>query len=170
ASPWRGGPEPVAPETLAARGEQVRLLFFRAGGERFALDVTYVREILAAREVTPVPFVPDTVAGIVNHRGTIFTLIRFARLAGLAADEPGGIALLRLPEMSVGLLVERIEGIERVPGLLLAAGLPEGAPPPAAPFVRRAADAQGRFVHAVDADVLIDTIYQLPGLVRAGEA
>jgi chemotaxis signal transduction protein len=161
----------VAPEeALAAAGDEVRLLFFRAGGERFALDVAYVREILPAREVTPVPLVPDTVAGIVNHRGAIFTLVRFARLAGLVADEPGGIVLLRVPEMAVGLTVGQIEGIEPVPVRRIAGGIPAGAPPPAAPFVRRAADGQGRFVHAVDADVLIDTIYQLPGRVRAGEA
>ena len=160
----------AAGETLAAGGEQLRLLFFRAGGERFALDVAYVREILAPRAVTPVPFVPDTVAGIVNHRGAIFTLVRFSRLAGLGADEPGGIVLLRVPEMAVGLVVESIEAIERVPGRLVAAGVPEGVPAPAAAFVQRAADAQGGFVHAVDADVLIDTIYQLPGLARAAEA
>lgn len=155
---------------LAATGEQARLLFFLAGGERFALDVTYVREILPPGEVTPVPFVPDTVAGIVNHRGTIFTLVRFARLAGLGADEPGAVVLLRLPEMAVGLVVAGIEGIERVSGRLVAAALPEGTAAPVAAFVRRAADAEGRLVHAVDADVLIDTIYQLPGLARAGEA
>jgi chemotaxis signal transduction protein len=78
--------------------------------------------------------------------------------------------LLRLPEMAVGLIVAAIEGIERASGRLIAADLPEGAAAPVAAFVRRAADAQGRLVHAVDADVLIDTIYQLPGLARAGEA
>jgi chemotaxis signal transduction protein len=120
--------------------------------------------------VTPVPFVPDSVAGIVNHRGAIYTLIRFARLAGLGADAPSRIVLLRLPEMAVGVLVDRVEGIELVPGRLLAGGLSGGAPPPEARFLRPAADAQGRFVHAIDADVLIDAIYQLPELARAGEA
>jgi len=160
----------VAPaEAPAAVDEQVRLLLFRAGGVRFALDVAYVREIVPPREATPVPFVPDTVAGIVNHRGAVFTLVRFARLAGLGADEAGGIVLLRLPDMAVGLIVGEIEGIELVPGRLVAGGFP-GAPTPPAPFLRPASDAPGRLVHAVDADVLIDTIYQLPGLGRAGEA
>ena len=159
------GPGAVPP----AAGEQVRLLLFRSGGERFALDVAYVREILPLCEVTPVPFVPDSVAGIVNHRGAIYTLFRFARLAGLGADAPSRIVLLRLPEMAVGVLVDRVEGIELVPGRLFAVGLSEGATPPAARFLRRAADAQGRFLHAIDADVLIDTIYQLPDLARAGE-
>jgi len=144
------------------------MLLFTSGGERFALDVAYVREILPGQETTPVPFVPPSVAGIINHRGTIYTLIRFARLAGLDEDRAnGGVVLLRLPEMAVGLTVEAIEGIERVPVRLLAA--PEGAAPPEVPFLRRASDRGGRLVHAIDADVLVDTIYQLPELARSGE-
>lgn len=154
---------------VPAAGEQVRLLFFRSGGERFVLDVAYVREILPRQEVTPVPFVPESVAGIINHRGAIYTLVRFSRLAGLGADRQQSIVLLRLPEMSVGITVDEIEGIETLPGRLLAGGpdVPRGLAD--APFLRRAFDARGHLVHAVDADVLIDTIYQLPDLARPGE-
>jgi len=146
----------------------VRLLFFRSAGERFALDVGFVREIIPLPETTPVPFVPDSVAGIINHRGTIYTLISFARLAGLGADRPATVVLLRLPEMAVGLTVEQVEGIERVPGGLSATA--EGAEAPTVPFLRRASDASRRLVHAIDAEMLIDTVYQLPELARAGEA
>ena len=143
------------------------MLFFRSAGERFALDVTYVREIIPQQVVTPVPFVPPTVAGIINHRGAIYTLIRFARLAGLGQDHEGAIVLLRLPEMAVGVAVETVEGIERVPGRLLHAST-EGADPPTVPFLRRASDPSGRLVHAIDAELLVDAIYRLPELARAG--
>ncbi len=150
-------------------GEELRLLFFRSAGERFALEVSYVREIIPQPEVTPVPFVPDTVAGIINHRGTIYTLIRFARLARLGKDITGSVVLLRLPEMAVGIAVEAVEGIERVPGRLLHEAT-EGAQPPTVPFLRRASYPSGRLVHAIDAEVLIDTIYQLPELAHAADA
>lgn len=151
----------------AGSGEELRLLHFRSAGERFTLDVSFVREIVPLPEVTPVPFVPDTVAGIINHRGTIYTLISFAHLAGLGADRPETVVLLRLPEMAVGLAVAAVEGIERVAG-----GLPAttgGGEPPTVPFLRRSGDASGRLVHAIDAEILIDTVYQLPDLARAGE-
>jgi chemotaxis signal transduction protein len=151
---------------------EVRLLFFSSAGERFALDVAYVREIIPQQPVTPVPFVPATVAGIINHRGTIYTLIRFARLAGLGGpgrDREGAVALLRLPEMAVGIAVEAIEGIERVPGSLLRT-VTDGADPPTVPFLRRASDPSGRLVHAIDAEKLVDTIYRLPELARSGES
>jgi chemotaxis signal transduction protein len=153
----------------AAPGDEVRLLFFRSAGERFALDVAYVREIVPQQPVTPVPFVPPTVAGIINHRGTIYTLIRFARLAGLGRDQEGTVALLRLPEMAVGIAIEAVEGIERVPGRLLNTAS-QGAQPPTVPFLRRARDPSGRLVHLIDAEMLVDTIYRLPELAHAGES
>lgn len=152
----------------AGSGDELRLLFFRSAGERFALDVAYVREIIPQQVVTPVPFVPATVAGIINHRGMIYTLIRFAHLAGLGTEHEGSVVLLRLQEMAVGLTVETIEGIERVPGRLLHSTT-AGAQPPTVSFLRRASDPSGRLVHAVDAEMLVDTIYRLPELARAGE-
>jgi purine-binding chemotaxis protein CheW len=161
---------PATREPRAAAGaEEVRLLFYRSGGERFALDVAFVREILPAHEVTPVPFVPESVAGIINHRGMIYTLVRFCALAGLGrGDGERQVVLLRIPEMAVGLAVEGIEGIEVVPARFLGFG-PGEETVGAAAFLRRAADPRGRLVHAVDAERLIDTIYQLPDLQRAGE-
>lgn len=148
--------------------DEMRLLFFRSAGERFALDVAYVREIIPQQTVTPVPFVPPTVAGIINHRGIIYTLIRFSRLAGLGKGDEGTVALLRLPEMAVGIAVESVEGIERVPGHLVQTTT-EGAQPPTVAFLRRARDPSGRLVHAIDAELLVDIIYRLPDLARAGE-
>jgi len=152
----------------AGPGDELRLLYFRSAGERFALDVAYVREIIPPQVITPVPFVPPTVAGIINHRGAIYTLIRFARLAGLGNDHDGAIALLRLPEMAVGIAVEAVEGIELVPGRHLHPTA-EGAQPPTVHFLRRARDLSGRLVHLIDAELLVDTIYRLPELAHAGE-
>ena len=152
----------------AGTGEQLRLLTFVCAGERFTIDVAFVREIVPMPEVTPVPFVPDTVSGIINHRGTIYTLISFARLAGLGADRPATVVLLRLPEMAIGLAVAAVEGIgSAADGAFAAAG---GVEPPTVPFLRRSSDATGHLVHAIDAELLIDTIYQLPELARTGEA
>jgi len=155
------------PQVTPVPAEQLRLLFFRSAGERFAIDVAFVREIVPLPEVTPVPFVPDSVAGIINHRGTICTLLRFARLAGLGADRPATVVLLRLPEMAVGIAVEAVEGIELV-ATRLRREPAEPLQPPIVPFLRRASDPSGRLVHEIDAERLIDTIYQLPELARAG--
>ena len=151
-------------------GQEARLLFFHSAGERFSLEVDCVREIVPQQEVTPVPFVPATVSGIINHRGAIYTLISFARLAGLGEDRAGTVVLLRLPDMAVALAVEGIEGIERIAGgLAPAPATAEGSLPPTAPFLRRARDAAGRPVLAVDAEQLAGTICRIPEQARAGE-
>jgi purine-binding chemotaxis protein CheW len=155
--------------TAAGVGEEVRLLFFRSGGERFAVDVACVREILPVQPATPVPFVPEAVAGIINHRGTIYTLVRFSRLAHLPEDRAAGIVLLRLPEMAIGICVEQVDGIERLPAALLAAGAALEELPDA-PFLRRFIDREGRLIHAVDAGKFTDTLHRLPGLGQAPES
>jgi purine-binding chemotaxis protein CheW len=148
--------------------QEARLLFFRSAGERFSLDVDYVQEIVPQQEVTPVPFVPAAVAGIINHRGAIFTLISFARLAGLGEDDGGTVVLLRLPDMAVGLAVEAVEGIERIGGGLVPVTT-EAAQPPTARFLHRARDASGRMVHAIDAERLVETIGRIQEEPRAAE-
>jgi chemotaxis signal transduction protein len=148
---------------LPARG--MRRLLFRSGGERFSLDVESVLEIAPPQEVTPVPLVPDSVAGIINHRGTIVTVIRFARLGGLGEDRPGAIVLLRLPEMAVGLAVESVEGIDQTAGVLAAAA----GQPPAASFLRRARDPSGRTLQVIDPQLLAEAICRIPEPARATE-
>jgi purine-binding chemotaxis protein CheW len=157
------------PRVAPGAVEQARLLLFRSAGRRFSLDVSHVREILPRPEVTPVPFVPASVAGIINHRGTIFTLISFARLAGLGEDRPGAVVLLRLPEMAVGLEVEAIEGIERVPAVRAPAAA-EGARPRTVPFLGAARDTAGRPAQPIDPEALIETIGGIADPARAGEA
>ncbi len=154
-------------EAAAAGGEEVRLLTFTCGGERFALDVAFVREVLPAASVatTPVPLVPEEVAGVVNHRGAIFTVVRFALLAGVEERPAEALVLLRAADLAVGVAVDAIEGIGSVPARLLpqpGEGVPGGAA-----LARRATDPAGRLLHAVDAERLIDVICQLGEPARA---
>jgi purine-binding chemotaxis protein CheW len=51
------------------------LLVLRCGRLQLALEVEYVREIITLDNLTRVPGVPEFVAGVVNARGKILTLI-----------------------------------------------------------------------------------------------
>jgi chemotaxis signal transduction protein len=109
------------------------------------------------------------VAGIINHRGAIFTLIDFARLSGLGQDRAGAVVLLRLPDMAVGLAVASVEGLERIDGGPKPPA-PAGDRVPLASFLRRARDSAGRPVLAIDADQLADAISRIPERARPGES
>src|SRR5881628_333851 len=53
----------------------VRLLLFRVGGVTWAAEATMVREILPRLEPTRIPGAPRAVAGLVNVRGTLVTVV-----------------------------------------------------------------------------------------------
>jgi purine-binding chemotaxis protein CheW len=74
-------------------GEQVDLLLVRLGREVYGLDAQYVSVIRPVEQITRVPRVPDWVAGVVNIRGRILSVIDLRRFFGLPAavgDGRGG--------------------------------------------------------------------------------
>ncbi len=70
----------------------VRLLLFRVGGLVCAAEAERVREILPRLEPTRIPGAPPVVAGVVNVRGTLVTVVEGWR--ALRQPEPsadGGV-------------------------------------------------------------------------------
>ncbi len=73
----------------------VRLLLFRVGRLLCAAEAERVREILPRLEPTRIPGAPPVVAGVVNVRGTLVTLVegwRALRQPDPSADGAGGVA------------------------------------------------------------------------------
>ncbi len=148
--------------------EQERHLFFRCRGEAFAVSIASVLEVVVDAHLTPVPLAPPEVLGVVNHRGKIFTVVDFSRLARLGQETDGArqAVFLERPDMSVGIAVEAIEGISWVPRRLLeAAGSPGAAG--RQPFLRGLLDFEGKVAAVVEAEKLADTIARLPEIPGA---
>ncbi len=75
----------------------VRLLVFRVGSLACAADVESVREILPRLAVTRIPGAPPVVAGLVNVRGQIVTVVEGWRALHQAApqeSDAGGTTML----------------------------------------------------------------------------
>ena len=71
----------------------VRLLLFRVGGLVCAAEAERVREILPRLEPTRIPGAPPVVAGVVNVRGTLVTVVegwRALKQPEPSADGEGG--------------------------------------------------------------------------------
>ncbi len=60
-----------------------KLLHFPAGARWFAVPVAGISEIREAGPVTPVPGAPPAIAGIIEMRGRIVTLMDLAEIFGL---------------------------------------------------------------------------------------
>ena len=67
---------------------QARLLVFRVGTLACAAEVDQVREILPRLPTTRIPGAPPVVAGLVNVRGTLVTVVEGWRALGLPPPPP----------------------------------------------------------------------------------
>ena len=65
-----------------------RLLVFRVGNLACAAEVDLVREILPRLPTTRIPGAPPVVAGLVNVRGTLVTVVEGWRALGQTAPSP----------------------------------------------------------------------------------
>jgi chemotaxis signal transduction protein len=93
------------------------------GGERFAVELRWVREIFPMGPITPVPTAPFVIAGAVNFRGAIMPVLRTAailRAAGVKLDEGLGkkgpragdtCVLLDVDGTRAALAVDRIDEV-----------------------------------------------------------
>jgi purine-binding chemotaxis protein CheW len=68
----------------------VRLLLFRVGSLVCAAEAERIREILPWLEPTRIPGAPTVVAGIVNVRGTLVTVVEGWRALRQPPPEPAG--------------------------------------------------------------------------------
>jgi purine-binding chemotaxis protein CheW len=117
--------EPGEGAALADHTE-AEFLLCRLSDECYAIDLTVLRAVQPARGLTPIPCTPAFVAGMLNVRGVVVTVLDLARLLDLA-DTPvpeGAFALLTDcarggGQGQVGLLVHEVLGVRR----LAASGL-----------------------------------------------
>jgi purine-binding chemotaxis protein CheW len=60
----------------------VQALLLPVGADRYAIELTAIREVVLAPTVTPLPGAPATVLGVVNLRGEVVPLLDTAALLG----------------------------------------------------------------------------------------
>ena len=86
-------------------------------GDSYGLETVQVREVLTAREITPLPCTPPWVSGILNVRGRILTVVDLRPVFGLANDGASATSVLIVrgdaPDGSgdVALAVDEVVGV-----------------------------------------------------------
>lgn len=87
------------------------------GGDRFALALAQVAQVLPARPVTPLPGAPPAVLGLIAISGRVVSLIALARALGRGAEVASGeghVVLLRGAGVPVALAVDRVLGVAEI--------------------------------------------------------
>lgn len=124
----------LARDEVAGRGrdEAASMLLLSLGKMRFGVPLEAVREVVPVETVTPVPFSPPCLAGLLNLRGAVVPAVDlnaflglsgglFDRTAGLVCGEDGDLVVLL-----VGAVLDLVShpGAEALPP---PAGLPSSA-------------------------------------------
>lgn len=107
---------PLERDTTPAASLEV--LEFLLGGERYALETRYIREVQPLAGLTPLPGVPPFLLGIVYLRGQILGVVDLRRFFDLEAQGLSNLNRVLVVEhegLEVGLLADEIVGVGQLP-------------------------------------------------------
>jgi purine-binding chemotaxis protein CheW len=100
--------------------EIIDVVEFEIGGTHYALDISLAREIVEMVPITPVPRAATHIAGIINLRGEITTILNLNRLLGLVErdDVTARKIIVLVPEAAngsnTGIIVDDVHSVLRV--------------------------------------------------------
>lgn len=95
-------------------GRSIEVLVCRLGVEEYALELRLLHGVYPAVGLTPVPCTPPFVAGLLNLRGEILTVLDLAAAMGLTGSDLREVLLAETPLVRVGLLVDEVLGVRRI--------------------------------------------------------
>jgi len=108
------------PSELAAQ-RTVEYLLCRLGAEWYALEIARLSAVQTARSLSPLPCALPFIAGLLNVRGTVVTVIDLTRGLHLGDKAHPDDALVLLTDCAagggvgqVGLLVDAVDGVRRL--------------------------------------------------------
>lgn len=105
--------KPVSQQQHELRDQYLR---FRLGAvERYGIPYPYLEELVYVGNLARVPCTPAFVAGVVNHRGELLTILdlkQFFRMPALALGDEARIIVVKHAGMRTGLLVDAVDGNE----------------------------------------------------------
>jgi len=100
-----------------SQADQSRVIVCRVAGERFALPITVVREVVATPPLARVPGAPAAVRGVANLRGSLITVVSGPALFGVTAAGGTDWLLVLAPfDGAVGLEVDEVEDVHAAGG------------------------------------------------------
>jgi len=164
-------PEPIPnPENLFSRYEKEvygkeevsnptrKIVIFGLSGEWYGIDIAFVRSVIPAPAIIPLPYLPEHILGIVHVRGNLFSVTDLRLLFGLPADElreKSRIFLVESSGVATGLLVDGFEEAIEVPLSKIEAPIAT-LPREKGDFVAGQTEWNGKLIALLDIPKLID--------------
>jgi purine-binding chemotaxis protein CheW len=98
--------------------EGMPLVVFSLANETYGIATDYVRDVQPLRQVTPVPCTPSFVVGVINIRGSIYSVIDIRSFFGVSQQEITAatkVIVVDTAELQVGILADDVSGAMSVP-------------------------------------------------------
>ena len=105
----------VMPPAVTTADARSRLLFFVLAGEHLAVDLRWLRGVVAIDACTYVPSAPSHLLGLANLRGTALPVLDAGPALGLPARAAEGrtlVLVVAAGEARVGLAIDAVLGLE----------------------------------------------------------
>jgi purine-binding chemotaxis protein CheW len=153
-------PAPAGTPSIHAAGsrsaDEIQLVVFELGEERYGLDIATVYEIIRHQPITAVPQAPAFVEGVINLRGRIIPVVdlrdRFGMATG-ALTKASRIVVCDAAGTRVGLVVDGVSEVLMVPSDAIES-TPDVAAGPDAGYLRGIAKLGERLIILLDLDGL----------------
>lgn len=108
----------LAKSSDVGASEGVPLVVFSLAKETYGVPTDYVRDVQPLRHVTPVPCTPGFVVGVINIRGSIYSVIDIRSFFGVAAREITNatkVIVVDTEDLQVGIMADDVSGAMSVP-------------------------------------------------------
>lgn len=94
----------------------INFIRFRLGNnEHYGISYQTIQEVIDDLTITKLPYVNECIAGIINYRGALLTILDLNQFFHIPKDDTNlkkYVIVVNIKNISVGLLVDDIEGID----------------------------------------------------------
>lgn len=105
-------------DQVRAIESEIQLIAFRLGQNEYGLEISCVQEIIRVLDITRVPKAPSYIAGVINLRGSVITVINLHKRFGLTSTEiteDSRIIIIKWKDIVAGIMVDAAYEVTRVP-------------------------------------------------------
>jgi len=97
-------------EIKSLSGREIHLIIFHLGKEEYGVNINNTKEVVLTPEIMKVPGLPRYAPGVINIRGTIFTLIDLYEKFNLEAKgiEKPYTLILKNTQLKAGIMVNEV--------------------------------------------------------------
>ena len=108
--------------TVEKAHDQNQYLTFQVGGEKFALAILGIKEIIEYHNLTTVPMMPAVVRGVINLRGRVVPVVdlaaRFGRASGAVTNRTCIVIIEAAAggeQQDIGVVVDLVNAVVEIP-------------------------------------------------------